>query len=140
MAPPKRIPAALRWYRARPKWQRILIVVGGIWISIGAIGSIVHGPHASTTTRWQPSESSLKTDAWHMCKEKVTNLLKAPSTASFPWYDESNVEKRERVPGYVVKGYVDAQNSFGANLRAHWICTAETLGNDRWKVEATLIQ
>ena len=140
LKPPRQVPAPLRWYRARPRWQRILIVVVGIWVGIGAVDLAVHGPRGDTTSRWQPSESNLKEDAWSMCKKEVTSLLKAPSTASFPWYDEPNVAKRDKAPGYVVKGYVDAQNSFGATLRNHWICTAEPLGDKRWKVDAALIQ
>lgn len=49
-------------------------------------------------------------------KKRVSNHLKAPSTAKFPSYKEWSVAKGE-ANVYNVIGYVDSQNSFGAMIR-----------------------
>lgn len=49
-------------------------------------------------------------------KKRISNHLKAPSTAKFPSYKEWSVAKGE-ANVYNVIGYVDSQNSFGAMIR-----------------------
>lgn len=60
--------------------------------------------------------------AWQMAKEFVTRELRAPATASFPWYDKAFVSKAGSC-SYDVMGYVDAQNGFGANIRSTFTVT-----------------
>lgn len=55
-----------------------------------------------------------------ICKNHVKASLKSPATADFPMFDK-NIWKMPS-QRYVVKSYVDAQNAFGANLRARWFC------------------
>lgn len=56
-------------------------------------------------------------------KEAVKSVLKSPSTANFgPSYDWSISEFAGII---TVKSYVDAENSFGAELRAHFILVYE---------------
>lgn len=47
----------------------------------------------------------------------VEDKLKAPSTAKFAKYDPSQVMIMDDKCEFVIKGYVDAQNGFGAMLR-----------------------
>lgn len=49
------------------------------------------------------------------CQNAVKNNLKAPSTADFIGVPQ--------VDGMYIRGQVDAENSFGANLRASFRCT-----------------
>lgn len=68
-----------------------------------------------------------KYNAWLMAKEFVKKELKSPSTASFPSFDERNVNKLGS-NFYEVTGYVDAQNGFGATLRNNFYCTIMLYG------------
>src|SRR4030042_1131474 len=62
-----------------------------------------------------------KSGAFVMSQDFVKKQLKAPSTADFPWYDDSFVTD---LGGgrYIVSAYVDAQNSFGAQIRSNYTC------------------
>ena len=88
------------------------------------------------------SESApTKIDAWVMAQDFVTDNLKAPSTASFGkfWGGEyQDPEEQVYVIGlnkYKVKGWVDAENAFGANIRTNFLCILQYLGDDRWRCE-----
>jgi hypothetical protein len=60
-----------------------------------------------------------KTSAWIFAKNIIKENLKAPSTAKFPWYDEKFITTLDD-GRYLVKAYVDAENSFGAKLRKNF--------------------
>lgn len=57
-----------------------------------------------------------KESAWIFAQDAIKANLKAPSTAKFPWYDESCVTVLDD-GSYIVKSYVDAENSYGAKIR-----------------------
>lgn len=59
-----------------------------------------------------------KTQVMTMSKEVTTGLLKAPSSAKFPSMTDWKFGKENGV--VTVQSYVDAQNSFGANLRSEF--------------------
>ena len=61
--------------------------------------------------------SDQKAEAIAMAQEMVKAELKAPSTASFPWDSNAYTIKKDGNQ-YTVKGYVDAQNGFGAKVRS----------------------
>jgi len=52
----------------------------------------------------------------YLCQEKVKEILKSPSTAKFPIYTEWGFRQERNI--FTVQGYVDSQNSFGAELRS----------------------
>lgn len=58
-------------------------------------------------------------EAYVMIQDNVRSRLKAPATADFPW-KYSNGTRHIGDCVYVVIGHVDAQNSFGALLRANF--------------------
>ena len=64
-----------------------------------------------------------------VCEEAVKRRLKAPATADFPFGHSNQVRG---VVGYTnryrLSSYVDAQNSFGANLRTNFVCVVEGKG------------
>ena len=57
-------------------------------------------------------------DLMILCKEKVKDILKSPSTAKFPNILKWGFGKEKNV--VTVQGYVDAQNSFGAEIRSEF--------------------
>lgn len=73
-----------------------------------------------------------------MAKHFVEKNLKSPRSAKFPWsFDEYQVyalEGQGYENSYEVTGYVDAQNSFGADIRSRFIVQIKDLGNDQWRL------
>jgi len=70
----------------------------------------------SSSSRAEPHSSDA---AWSICKQFVTDRLRAPKTAEFASMSDS------RVLGggggeYEVHSYVDAQNGFGALIRNNY--------------------
>lgn len=58
-----------------------------------------------------------KSDLIYKCENVINSILKAPSTAKYPWsYDEWKMVKDNGE--IVVQSYVDAENSFGAKMRS----------------------
>lgn len=53
-----------------------------------------------------------------MCQNKIKELLKSPSSAKFPSYTEWGFYKEKNI--LTIQGYVDANNSFGANIRSQF--------------------
>lgn len=56
--------------------------------------------------------------AFVLAKEFVSSRLKSPATANFPWLDTGVYLGKCQ---YQVASYVDAQNSFGATIRSHYV-------------------
>lgn len=54
-------------------------------------------------------------DAWTAATDVVKSNLKAPSTAEFCSKSSASIEQHGST--WTIKGYVDAENSFGAKLR-----------------------
>ena len=71
------------------------------------------------------------------CEGFVKDRLKAPSTAQFAPFRELAISGNGVGP-WIVRGYVDAQNSFGANLRSNFSCTIEFVGNQAKLIEASV--
>lgn len=91
---------------------------------------------------WPSSDSPSKpalpahdeSGAWVMCKEFIERRLKSPKSADYPWYRSEYVT---RLGGarYRVESYVEAQNSFGAEIRNYFSCTVRWAGGDEWRLE-----
>lgn len=56
-------------------------------------------------------------DLMLQCEEAVKSILKSPSTAKFPDYTGWGFTQKNK-DVYIVSGYVDAENSFGAATRS----------------------
>jgi len=65
-------------------------------------------------------DTDLSNEAFIQCKNFVSENLKSPSSADFPFMDFK--AWRFDNSTYVIKSYVDAQNSFGAQIRSNWHC------------------
>jgi len=69
-----------------------------------------------------------------MCKQFVTDRLKAPATAVFPSSIDTQTEKLSAVQ-FRNHAYVDSQNGFGANIRMQYTCTVTNTGGDNWHLD-----
>ena len=58
------------------------------------------------------------------CQSKVEEILKSPSTAKFPSIDKWGMQKEKNK--VTIQGYVDSQNSFGAELRSKFQFVIDT--------------
>lgn len=74
-------------------------------------------------------------DAHAMCAEFTRDRLKAPSTADFPEYNDRGVIIRHSGNAWTVTSYVDAENSFGGNIRTHFTCVVQDQG-DKWRLQS----
>lgn len=68
-----------------------------------------------------------KYGAMVVCQDFVKDQLKAPATAEF-----SDEEATLLAGTWTVNGNVDAENSFGANLRQSYACVVKHTGNDNY--------
>jgi hypothetical protein len=64
-----------------------------------------------------------KSGAWNVCSQFVKDRLNAPATSDFAEYKDEGTSVTKQGKTYTVLGYVDAENSFGANVRTTYICT-----------------
>lgn len=122
---------------------------GGKWIFGGIIAVlIIFGFVAHLNDFWASSYTSNKSStsqsssqssgdvhgAWVYMQFFVEKRLKSPKSADFPFDGYRNVSELGR-GRYRVNSYVDAQNSFGANIRTHFegVIRKE---NDEWHLES----
>ena len=75
------------------------LIIGGIWWT-GAVGSEPGAPQATVA-----------------CQDKVQDRLKAPGTARFQAAESSGSES-----AWTIRGTVDAENSFGGEVRNAYQC------------------
>ncbi len=54
-------------------------------------------------------------------QDLVKKQLKSPKSADFPWYSDSFI--KDKGDTILVSAYVDADNSFGANIRTNYIAS-----------------
>lgn len=107
---------------------------GNIYIAMAAIVIAVIWIYSSSQQK--PQRRDYSSLAFMQCQTFVTNRLKSPSTADFPFADYTSWKGDDGK--YTIKSYVDAQNGFGAIVRSYWHCeTTYTPGNKRgheWKL------
>ena len=72
--------------------------------------------------------------AYHYSQEFVKRKLISPASAEFPNFDNIVVAKYENIEKYFVKGYVDADNAFGAKIRKKYKCWLEKESSGNWRL------
>lgn len=77
-------------------------------------------------------------DAIVIAERKVKEQLKAPSTAKFCKTTDYTVSVSGNT--WTVKGYVDAQNSFGASLRNNFTITFTFTSSEKYVVDSCVIK
>ena len=111
----------------------IVVFIGSIWL-FTVIWDHTHPPPTGTTADALRDDVGAKV----ACEEMGKQELKAPSTASFSGAG-STTTIYLGTGHYHVRGWVDAQNSFGAKVRSGYTCKATNKGGDAWeKEEVTL--
>ena len=128
---------ALKAQEGRKKRDRFgsgCLILVGVIVALGIIGSWIKNNRP-------PSPGLDKFGAYLTSQKFVKDRLKSPSTAKFCDFDEAVVsttgEDNRTDPGrdsYTVRGWVDAQNSFGAVLRNRFICKLHKAG-DTWYMD-----
>lgn len=105
------------------------LIIGVIFLIIGYIT----WPSKSASKDKHEAEdiSKLDVDAYVMSEEFIKKQLKAPATADFPTGSDGRVKYLGDSVFYI-DSYVDAQNSFGANLRSNYSGKIKYKGDDNW--------
>jgi len=101
-----------------------------IWGAVSCFGTI-YG--AGDKEEASETQAPTKSDAILMCREFVREGLKSPGSADFP--GSSNFKTISLGSNtYRVTSYVDAENSFGANIRTYFVCEVQYIGDGKWKL------
>lgn len=83
---------------------------------------------SSGSSSKKQDDDEIKASVYVLAKKCVKNHLKAPSTAKFSEMWECAFQKGDRNI-YMMTGYVDSQNSYGAMLQEQWSILAEVSGD-----------
>lgn len=109
--------------KVNPKGCAVLIAI--LVASFFLIRSCTKDSHeeikAKKEAEIKQKEEEQKTLAYVYSQLCVKQKLKSPSSAKFPYTDEAEILK-ENDSTYLIKSYVDSQNSFGAMLRTNYLC------------------
>lgn len=73
-----------------------------------------------------------KFDAFVIAENAVKDKLKSPSTAQFCTTTEATIGRNDNT--WTVKGWVDAQNGYGATVRANFVVTFTFASKDTYSV------
>ncbi len=109
-----------------------LILFGIIIMTFSYMFFFSHGSTPQTTKAHTPDAMELYVQAQQFVKQ----ALKAPSTAEFP-FDPISVGT-DGNGLYQVESTVDAQNSFGAPIRSHWMLNMRLI-EGKWVLETMQI-
>lgn len=96
---------------------------------LSVVGLVVVACVIAVVTSSAQSDTDRHDDAAYatvLCEKEVTSALNSPSTAKFG----SVVATRTADLTWTVKGDVDAQNGFGAEIRNQFVCTMEVRKSD----------
>lgn len=91
----------------------------------------------SSSSGKKQDDDEIKVSVYVLAKNCVKNHLKAPSTAKFSEMWECAFQKGEGNV-YMMTGYVDSQNSYGAMLQEQWSIMAEVNGDKASLVMLTI--
>ncbi len=120
----------------RPSTSPAVKIIAFVLISllgINLLGAIFGGDKPKEVAAEQKpviTDATRRMEAKLECRSYVESTLKSPSTAEFPFTTDFTAVGEGKGP-YIVNGWVDAQNSFGAMLRTHFTCELHNDGK-RW--------
>jgi hypothetical protein len=108
-----------------------------IFVVVALIGGVIYllngGRFDSTSTAPEAPDSI---SAFVMCKQFVTDRLKAPATAVFPTYGDGGTQTQQlSTVQFRAHAFVDSQNGFGANVRTQYTCTVTSTGGANWRLD-----
>lgn len=79
-----------------------------------------------------------RAEARRECERKIEDQLAAPNTAKFSGITSTEFTKTDDGSSWRIAGHVDAQNSFGVELRSDYTCTVTPSSSERATVNAYL--
>lgn len=92
----------------------------------------------------QKSEAAICLDesaAYDFAKRTISQQLRAPTTAMYPSRSDDGVTVVRRITqgslppcSFIVYGFVDSQNAFGAMIRTEFYLAVGYAGDGRWEV------
>jgi len=92
--------------------------------------------HQSPEERQAKGARDQALDAYFMAQEFVKANLKTPATAKFPLYPNPGIGIiRQDDGGWLISGYVDSQNAFGALIRTKFICAIKEETEGKWRLQ-----
>lgn len=95
-------------------WKLITVIIL-VPLFIGIISS----SSTNSSSNTQVSENSRRIESISFSKHIVEGILKSPSTATFSGIQAQELSNQKDI--WIVSGYVDSQNSFGAMIRSSWM-------------------
>lgn len=121
--------------RYKNLWRHLISALVVLVLVVLAVGTSDNGGGGRSSSSYTPG----KIDAWVMTEHFVKDKLKSPSTADFggilsDYQDPLKVVTDLGDGKFRVRGWVEAQNSFGATIRTHFVCELKYVGNDRWRL------
>ena len=99
-----------------------------LWIVVGIIAVCGAGALLSDDDD-EADDGGGEYGARGVCEQFVEDRLKAPSTADF-----SDVTATESAGVWTVRGAVDSENSFGAQIRNTYVCQVRHTGGENWRL------
>jgi hypothetical protein len=129
---------------ATPPWAWILAAVLGAFCLLyltnrkGNAKPVVTTAAAAAAAPAAPAPEHDKIGAWVMAQQFVKDGLKSPGSADFGSvfgeYQKADDCVTDLGDGkYQVRGWVDAQNAFGATLRSNFTVTLKYVGGGNWQ-------
>ena len=117
----------------------LLLVVIAIVVSIQTApkGASSTAPQYTAPQYTAPPSKDNSSMAWVMAQDFVKDRLKSPGTASFgKWYEQVYSDRVTALGNnrYLVRGWVDAQNAFGATCRTDFVCLLQEDTGDTWRL------
>ena len=77
-------------------------------------------------------------DAYCMAQRFVEQRLKSPRSVKWPWISYKSCTTYLDNNRYRISTYCDAQNSFGALIRTHFVCIVKYIGSNDWRLESLI--
>lgn len=93
---------------------------------------------AATQAQISPEPPSEHSDSRALIEARdfVKARLKAPRTAKWPGLFATDEKVTHLGDGtYAILSYVDAENTFGAMVRTHYVCKVRYVGEGEWRLE-----
>lgn len=110
----------------------LAIVIGVVWFVV----VLIRGGGDETPN--VPGNRDSSVGAWIACQQRMDANLKAPASAGYPLVSELEVEQAGTTYTFPL-AWVDAENSFGAQIRTFFTCTAIEQTNS-WSVRVTVLE
>lgn len=111
----------------------LAVIIACVWVFLTSLGG---ESKTKEVKDWKKDDASIM--AFIMMEDFVKGQLKAPASADFPGFSEGRDRHVQRLDGqkYRIISWVDAQNSFGAKIRNHFIGEIEQTSKDYWKLNS----